>query len=91
MLSKYHRDVYSTSYETTPCDSASPKLIANLYDKTEYVVHITNPQLYINMGWILTRIHRVIRFRQSRRSKPYVDTCSELRSKSIDDFDKEDI
>jgi len=50
MLSKYQRDLYSTIYEGSPSDSVSPELIANLYDKTKYVAHIANLQLYINMG-----------------------------------------
>ena len=78
MLSKYQRELYSTIYGTTPSDIQSPKLIANLYDKTKYVVHIANLQLYINMGLILTNIHRVIKFKQSRWLKPYIDMCSEL-------------
>ena len=40
------------------------------------------------MGLILTKIHRVIKFNQSRWLKPYIDMCSELRAKSTDDFDK---
>jgi len=89
MLSKYQRYLYSTVYEASPSDSASPKLIANLYDKTKYIVHIANPQLCINMGLMLTRNHRVIKFKQSRWLKPYIDMCSELRRKSTGDFDKE--
>jgi len=66
MLSKYQKELYYTIYDTAPCDSVSPKLIANLYDKSKYVVHIANLQLYINMGLKLTKIHRVIKFNQSR-------------------------
>ena len=50
MLSKYQRKLYSTIYDKSPTDSVSPKLIAHLYDKTKYVLHIANLQLYINMG-----------------------------------------
>jgi hypothetical protein len=88
MLSKYQRVLYSDIYDKGPSDSASPKFIANLYDKTKYVLHIANLQLYINVGLVLTSIHTVIQFKQSRWLKPYIDTCSELRSKSTDDFDK---
>ena len=72
MLSKYQRDLYSTIYETAPCDNASPKLIANLCDKTKYVVHIANLQLCISIGLILTTIPRVIKFKQSRWLRPYI-------------------
>ena len=66
MLTKYQRDLCSTIYERSPSDSVSLKLSANLYDRTKYVVHIANLQLYINMGLILTKIHRVITLKQSR-------------------------
>jgi hypothetical protein len=52
MLSKYQRELYSTIYDRSASDRASPKLIANLYDKTKYVLHIANLQLYINMGLV---------------------------------------
>ena len=87
MLSKYQAYLYSTVYETTPCDSALPE--KNLYGKTKYVVHIANLQLYINMRLILTKIHRIIKFKQSRWLRRYIDICSELRNKSTDDFDKQ--
>jgi len=78
MLSKYRRDLYYTIYETTPCDSASPKLLPNLYDKTKYVVHIANRQIYIyiyiHVGYIVTTIHRVIKLKQPRWLKPHIDT-----------------
>ena len=87
MLSKYQRELYSTIYDRSPSDSVSPKLIANLYDKTKYVLRIANLQLYIDMGLVLTTIHRVIKFKHTRWLKPYTDICSYLRNKSADDFD----
>ena len=40
------------------------------------------------MVLIVTKIRRVIKFKQSRWFKPYIDICSELRSKSTNDFGK---
>ena len=59
--------------------------------KTKYVLHIANLQLYIDMGLVLTSIHRGIKFKQSRWLKPYIDICSDLRSKSTDDLDKKTV
>ena len=36
------------------------KLVANLLDKTEYVIHIRNLKQALNNGLILKKIHRVI-------------------------------
>ena len=38
------------------------KLVANLRDKTEYVIHIRNLKQALNHGLILTKVHRVIKF-----------------------------
>ena len=91
MLSKYQRELYSTIYDRSASDSASPKLLDNLYHETKYVLRIANLQLYINMGLLLSLIHRVIKLKQSRWLKPYINICSDLRSKSTDDFDKKTV
>ena len=88
MLSKYQRELYSTIYEQKASDSTSPKVTANLYEKTKYVLHIANLQLCVNMGLVLPTIHRVIKLKQPRWLKPYIDICSNPRSKSTDGFVK---
>ena len=44
------------------------KLVANLHDKTEYVIHIRNLKHALNNGFVLKKVHRVIRFSQRRRN-----------------------
>ena len=41
------------------------KLIANLHDKTEYVIHITNLKQALNHGLVFEKIDRVIKFNQN--------------------------
>ena len=38
------------------------KLVANLHDKTEYVIHIRNLKQALNHGLVLKKVHRVIKF-----------------------------
>ena len=37
------------------------KLLANLHDKTEYVIHIRNSKQALNHGLVLEKVHKVIK------------------------------
>ena len=47
-------------------------LIPNLGNKTNYVVYYRNLQLYLSMGMKLTKIHEVLKFKQSDWMKVYM-------------------
>ena len=40
------------------------KHVANLKDKTEYVIHIRNLKQALNHGLELQKVHRIIKFNQ---------------------------
>ena len=63
------------------------KLVANLHDKTEYVIHITNLKQALNHGLVLKKVHRVIKFNKNVWLKPYVDINTYLRKKAKNDFE----
>ena len=58
------------------------KLVTNLHDKTEDVMHIRNLKQELNDGLILKNIYRVIRFNQIAWLKPYIDMNTKLRQKA---------
>ena len=58
-------------------------------DKTNYVVHYRNLQVYLPLGMKLTKTHRVLKFKQSDRLKKYVDFNTEKRVNATNDFEKD--
>ena len=60
------------------------KLIPNLGNK--YVVHYKNLQLYLSLGIKLTKIHRVLKFKQSDWMKKYIDFNTKKRMCATNDF-----
>ena len=64
------------------------KLLANLHDKTEYVIHIKNLKQALNHGLVLKKVHKVNKFNQNAWLKPYIDMNTDLRKKAKNDFEK---
>ena len=65
------------------------KLISNLGNKTNYVVHYRNLQLYLSSGMKLTKIHRVLKFKQSDWMKKYIGFNTKTRMSAANDFEKD--
>ena len=59
------------------------KLVTNLHDKAEYVIHITNLKQALNHRLISKKVHRVIKLNQKAWLKPYIDMNTKLRQKTI--------
>ena len=63
------------------------KLVINLHEKTEYIIHIRNLNQPLNHGLILRKVHRVIKFNQNAWLKPYIEMNTNLR-KPKNSFEK---
>jgi RecA/RadA recombinase len=56
------------------------KLIANLEDKYHYRCDYRNLQLYVMLGLRVTKIHKVLEFKQTYSLKTYADTMRQRRA-----------
>ena len=65
------------------------KLVCNLYDKNNYVVHIRSSKQALNHKLILKKVHRIIQFNHEAWLKEYIDMNTELRKQAKNDFEKE--
>ena len=76
MLSKYFKRI-ADKYEIKVGEVKT--LISNLGNKTNYVVHYRNLQLYLSLRMKLNKIHRVLKFKQSDWMKKYINFNTEKK------------
>ena len=86
MLSDYCKKI-ADEYEIKVGDVI--KLIPNLGNKTNCVLHYRNIQLYLFLGMKLIKIHRVLKLKQSEWIKKYIDFNTEKRTNAANSFEKD--
>ena len=65
------------------------KLVPNLMDKSRYVLHYRNLQLYLSLGMKITKVHKVLQFNQCPWMAPYIEKNTHLRTNATNDFEKD--
>ena len=65
------------------------KLIPNLQDKKKYILHYKNLQQYLDLGMVLKKVHRGIKFNERPWLKDYIQLNTDLRTKGTTDFEKD--
>ena len=64
------------------------KLIPNFSNNANYVVNYRNLQLYLSLRMNMTKIHRVLEFKQSDWVKKYIDFNNGKGMNANNDFEK---
>jgi len=83
-------NVYPLAPESIKLEKSSVlKLMPNLNNKQNYVLHYTNLKLYESLGLKINKIHRGIKFEESAWLKKYIDLNTCLRTKATNDFEKD--
>lgn len=72
MLSPYQQQHFPTRKSTE-------KLVPHLGQLEKYVVHYRNLKLYLELGFEVTKVHRVVRFRQGPWLKSFMELNIEQR------------
>lgn len=66
---------------------SSTKLTSTFLDRKNYIVSLKNLHLYVSLGMKLNKIHRVLKFRQKKWLKPYIDLCTSKRAACANTFE----
>ena len=64
------------------------KLITNLGNKNKYVLHYRNLQLYLSLGMKLTKVYRILKFKQSDWLKNFISFKTGERKNAANSFKK---
>ena len=90
MLSETQKTIYKAyNHNKEPRDEKTNKLILNVYDKPNYVLHIKMLKYYLKQGLKLKKINRAIMFKQKEWLKPWIDFNTNKRKEATSDFEKD--
>ena len=84
-LSDYYLKIANVHNITT---GTVKKLVPNLMNKNNYVIHYRNLQQCLELGMKLKKIHRIQKFKHKDWMKPYIDFNTQKRKDATNEADK---
>lgn len=88
-LHSEHNDLPFCSEKCIPTGGKTSKLVPNLYNKYNYVIHYIHLKKCLEHGLLLRKIHKAITFKQGTYLKKYIELNTELRQKSESAFEQD--
>lgn len=79
------------AYERLYPEGSAPtrkRLTATMSGRKRYTIHYMTLMFYLQLGMILTKVHRVLGFTQRPFLKPYIDFCTNKRAAATTEFRK---
>ena len=64
------------------------KLDPNLGNKSKYVLHYKNLQLYLSLGTKLTKTNKILKFKESDWLRKYIDSNTSKRKNAANSFER---
>ena len=65
------------------------KLICDWTDKKKYLIHYRMLKFYLKHGMVVEKVHEVISFKQSKWLEKYINSNTQKRNKTKNDFEKD--
>jgi hypothetical protein len=87
-ISKSYQKPLIEDLNANPAMFKCEKLIADLYNKKNYISHYRALKTYVEIGCKITKIHKVLQFDQSPWMKSFIDFNTAKRKLATNDFEK---
>ena len=90
-LSRYQTNISEQMKNNENCGPTIgkvKKLLQTLHDKTHYIIHYKLLKLYVKLGLIVTKLYRIVKFKQEMWLEPYITLNTNKRKAAKNKFEE---